>query len=208
MMYTKLIEKTKADSRIIQVIKANKKQAYRKLCAYALLVFAVAILLCLSAKLNAFGWLITLLCAVMAVAAPVFFLVRKKEAKIFVGKIERMEENREIVPRKGSGAIFGTSHKYALDEVYKLLIAITNENQETEVIFCSPQYEKILKIGDTLLTHSALPYPAHLSNPTKCICMHCGTMQASENLTCITCGANIYSIHQLTKLRTSTTGMF
>ena len=196
-MYTKLIEKIKADSHIIQAIKTNKNQAYRKLCAYALLVFAVAILLCLSAKLNAFGWLITLLCAVMAVAAPVFFLVRKKEAKIFVGKIERMEENRKIVPQKGTGAFGRTMLKTA--EVYELLVAITNEKQETEVIFCPSQYEKILKIGDTLLTHSALPYPAHLSNPTKCICMHCGTMQASENLTCITCGANIYSIHQLTK---------
>ena len=199
MMYTKLIEKIKADLHIIQVIKANKKQAYRKLCICAFFIFVFAILLCISAKFNALGWIITLLCAFAAVSVPIFFLMRKKEAKIFVGKIERMEENREIVPRKGSGAIFGTSHKYALDEVYKLLIAITNENQETEVIFCSPQYEKILKIGDTLLTHSALPYPAHLSNPTKCICMHCGTMQDSENSTCITCKANIYSIHQLTK---------
>lgn len=197
MMYTKLIEKIKADSHIIQAIKTNKNQAYRKLCICAFFIFIFAILLCISAKFNVWGWIITLLCAFAAVSVPIFLLMRKKEAKIFVGKIQRMEENRKIVPQKGTGAFGRTMLKTA--EVYELLVAITNEKQETEVIFCPPQYEKILKIGDTLLTHSALPYPAHLSNPTKCICMHCGTMQASENLTCITCGANIYSIYQLTK---------
>ena len=186
----------KNDAHIKEAIHQKKKATRKTLFLYSAVVVAFAFLLCFLASFDAWGWVITWGIAAIVIALLVFFLYHKQnDPKIFVGKIQRMEENREIVPRKGSGAIFGTSHKYALDEVYKLIIAITDENQETQVIFCPPQYEKVLKLGDTLLCHSLLPYPAHLSNPTKCICMHCGTMQAAENATCITCGANIYSLY-------------
>ena len=195
-MYTKLLEKMKTDTRVTQAIKAKKKQAQKKLFMYAAGVFVFALLLCVLAEFNILAWIITWIIAATAIVVP-FFVLMKKAAlqEIFWGKIARMEEDREIVPRKGSGAAFGTSHKYALAEVYKLLVAITDDGGATKVIFCPPQYEKVFEIGDTLLYHSALPYPAHLSNPTKCICMHCGTMQSSENSACITCGADMYSLH-------------
>ena len=109
--------------------------------------------------------------------------------------------NRDLREMAASGApegtiLFARTHLY-LNEERELIIAITAENGETQVIFCPPQYEKVLQIGDTVLCHSALPYPAHMSNPTKCICMHCGTMQASENTSCIHCGATVYSVYSL-----------
>ena len=194
-----IMKKIETDRRILQAKKEKRKKTHKAFLLYGFVVLFAAIFLCWRADFPVWAWILTGFSFVIAVALLLFFVCRLQKPKIFWGKIERMEENREIVPRKGSGAIFGTSHKYALDEVYKLLIAITNENQETEVIFCSPQYEKILKIGDTLLTHSALPYPAHLSNPTKCICMHCGTMQASENQLCISCQADLYNLFTIRK---------
>ena len=192
VMYTEILEKIKADPYIMKAIKHRRKNTLKGFCIYALFAFAFAILLCLSANSYAFGWIVSLLCAAMAVSVPAFYLLRKgKEAKIFVGKIERREEDRKIIPQKGTGAFGRSMLKTA--EVYELIIAIKDDNQVTQVIFCPSRYEKIMDIGDTILCHSALPYPAHLSNPTKCICMHCGTMQASENSSCITCGASVYS---------------
>lgn len=195
-MYTAIWEKMKTDAHIAEAIRSKHKQAQKKVFIYAAGVFVFALLLCILAKFETTQWIITWIIAVAAIVIPFFVLQRKSQnQKIFFGKIARMEEDREIVPRKGSGAVFGTSHKYALAEVYKLLIAITDESGATQVIFCPPQYEKLFKIGDTLLCHSALPYPAHLSDTTTCICMHCGTMQSAENSTCITCEADIYSLH-------------
>ena len=193
-MYAKLLEKMKTDAYIIQALKAKHKKTRKSLLIYAAVVFLFAIVLCFSAKWGELGWFIALFCAAIATLLPLCFLhYKKSEPKIFCGNITRMEEDRKIVPQKGTGA-FGRG-QLRTTEVYELLVAITNEKGETQVIFCPPQYEKICKVGDTLLCHSALPYPAHLSNPTTCICMHCGTMQASENTTCITCKAKIYSLH-------------
>jgi hypothetical protein len=161
---------------------------------YAAFLAVYALLLCILLKFTLTGWLVSWSIASAAIGIPFYILRRKmKNQKIFWGTIERIEEDREIVPRKGSGAVFGTSHKYSLAEVYKLVIVITDENGASHIIYCPAQYEKILQTGDTLLYHSALPYPAHLSNLTKCICMHCGRMQAAEKHTCYECGAELYN---------------
>ena len=195
-MYGKIIEKMKRDSRIATATKEKHKKGQREYFIYAAAVFVLPLLYALLAKLSLTGWIICAAIGILAAAVPYLVLRRvRKKPKIFIGKIVRMEEDREIVPRKGSGAVFGTSHKYSLAEVYELVVAVENESGETQVIFCPPQYETVLKIGDTLLIHPDLPYPAHLSNPTKCICMHCGTTQSAENPTCITCGADMYSVH-------------
>ena len=178
-------------------MKRRDKKERITLVVYAAVVLYIALAVYFLAELEFWGWIITLLSSIALIVIPVIFLRYKRKIKIFYGKIERIEEDRKIVPQKGTGAFGSLNSKTA--EVYELLIAITDENQATQVIFCPSQYEKLLKVGDVLLCHSALPYPAHLSNPTNCICMHCGTMQASENLTCITCGANIYSLYTLTK---------
>lgn len=195
-MYTAIEEKMKKDAHIIRALKERKNSVRKQFWMWAGVILVFALLLCVLAKFSLLGWIVTLLSAAVAVCVLAFVFSRcTKKAEIFLGKITRMEEDREIVPRKGSGAVFGTSHKYLLAEVYELLVAITDEKGETQVISCPPQHEKLLQIGDTLVCHSLLPYPAHLSNPTKCICMHCGTMQSAENPTCITCGADVYSIY-------------
>ena len=195
-MLTFIKEKMKKDEHIAKAIRQKRKRAYKRFFLFSAGIVVVAVTLGLLAQFRLLGWLITLLCTALVIALLLYVLVmRSGRGRVFCGKIAKMETEREIVPRKGSGAVFGTSHKYALDEVYELYIAVQNEEGATEVIICPPQYEKLLEIGDTLLCHSLLPYPAHLSNPTKCICMHCGTMQSAENKTCITCGAEIYSLH-------------
>ena len=193
-MYTAILERMKNDAHIKEAIHQKKKATRKTLFLYSAVVVAFAFLLCFLASFDAWGWVVTWGIAAIVIALLVFFLYHKQnDPKIFVGKITRMEEDRKIVPQKGTGA-FGRGHLRTA-EVYELLVAITDESGATQVIFCPPQYEKVLKLGDKLLCHSLLPYPAHLSNPTKCICMHCGTMQAAENTACITCGASIYSLH-------------
>lgn len=195
-MLNAVLEKMKKDPRIIQAIKEKQKQSRKGDFIYAAVAFALPVLYAFLAKLALTGWIICVTIGILAAAVPCLVLRRmRQKPKIFIGKIVRMKEDRKIVPRKGSGAVFGTSHKYALAEVYDLVVAVENEKGETQVIFCPPQHEIILKVGDTLLLHPDLPYPAQLSNPTKCICMHCGTMQSAENESCITCGADMYSIH-------------
>lgn len=195
-MYHQILNKMKSDTHIATAIREKRKQITKKLLLYTAGVCVFALLLCILAKFKTFEWIVTWGIAAVAIILPFCFLpVITKRQTVFLGKISQMEEERKIVPRKGSGAVFGTSHKYALDEVRELHIAITDENGRIQVIFCPPQYEKLFHLDDTLLCHSSLPYPAHLSNVTTGICMHCGTMQSAENETCITCGADIYSFH-------------
>ncbi len=192
-MYTEIFEKMKTDAHIAQAIKQKRKKMYIGLFVYAAVVLYVTLTACFLAEFETFGWLVTLLLAVALIVVPFVLLHHTRKTKIFCGRVERIEEDRKIVPQKGTGAFGGRNLHTA--EVRELLIAVTDENGETQVIFCPAQYEKAVKIGDVLLIHSALPYPAHLSNASQCICMHCGTMQASENTACITCKADIYSLH-------------
>ena len=197
-MYSEILARMRRDGRVVRAIKERHRAVRRGLFLYAVTAFVIALLVCLSAELQLLGWCVTWLLAAAAVLVPLYLLHRaQKRPKVLVGKITRMEEDRKIVPQRGS-EMFGRFHART-EEVHRLLIALTDERGRTEVIFCPAQHEKILKVGDTLLCHAALPYPAHLSNPTKCICMHCGTMQASENRTCITCGACIYSLYTTRK---------
>jgi len=193
-MYGKIIEKMKRDSRIATATKEKHKKGQREYFIYAAAVFVLPLLYALLAKLSLTGWIICAAIGILAATVPYLVLRRlRKKPKIFIGKIERMEEKRETVPKPGTG-VFGRL-PMGLAEVYDLVVGVTDEKGTMQAIFVSPQYETVLKIGDTLLIHPDLPYPAHLSNPTKCICMHCGTMQSAENPTCITCGADMYSVH-------------
>lgn len=195
-MYTELIQKMHTDARILQAVKESRKGSYKSFFIYCFLVLGFTTVICLWSKFEVWGFIASYLLAFALIAVSfVFFRRHKSKAKVFWGKIVRMEEDRKIVPRKGT-ILFARTHLY-LNEERELIIAITAENGETQVIFCPPQYEKVLQIGDTVLCHSALPYPAHMSNPTKCICMHCGTMQASKNTSCIHCGATVYSVYSL-----------
>ena len=197
-MYTDMVNKLKADPRVAQAINASYAQKRKKLLLYAIAVLAFALLLCLLASFGTVECVITFALAAVAVIIPVLLLRYKRGREtVILGTVERIEENREIVPQKGSG-VFGGNHVRTA-EIYRLLVAITDEKGLTQVIFCPPQYEKLIKVGDTLLWHSALPYPAHLSNLTSCICMHCGTMQDANSRTCINCGATLYNFYSVTK---------
>ena len=193
-MLNAILEKIKYDQHIIRAIKEKQKQKRKKLWVYAAAVMVFILLLGLVAQFSLRTWIIALAVALAAAFIPFCFVCRDgRKEKVFMGKIEKIEAYRRTVPQKGTGA-FGLFHNRVV-EVYELVIAITDDRGETRVIFCPPQHEIVLKVGDILLTHSKLPYPAHMSNPTKCICMHCGTMQSAENESCITCGADMYSLH-------------
>ena len=197
-MYTQIIEKLTRDARVLEVTAKKQRKVLVWLALAIASVYLVAILLCLAVEAEAplFITALALVTAAAAVSVCVFVRLAKKP-KIFIGKITRIETERKIVAQKGTGAFGRLPMRTA--EVYELVIAIENEKKETRVIFCPAQHEAVLKVGDTLLTHTALPYPAHLSNPTKCICMHCGTMQSAENERCITCGADLYTLFSVKK---------
>ncbi len=192
-MYQQISEKMKRDARIVQTVSRKQRQTIMRLSVAIFLVYLVALLLCLATQAEPPVWIFALAFVTAAAVVSVCVFVRwAKKPKIFIGQITRIETERKIVAPKGTGAFGRLPMRTA--EVYELVIAIEDGKKETRVIFCPAQHEMVLKEKDTLLCHSALPYPAHLSNPTKCICMHCGTMQSSEKTACITCGADLYNI--------------
>lgn len=149
--------------------------------------------LCWRADFPVWGWLLTGFSFAIAVALLLFFVCRLQKPKIFWGKIDKIGEDWKRVPQKGTGA-FGKL-PMSTAEVCELLVSVVNESSsDTYVFFCPSRYGNLLKEGEMVLHHSLLPYPALLSNPTKCICMHCGTMQASENQACISCQADLYNL--------------
>ena len=197
-MTSEILQKIEVDPLVLEAKKQKYKKLRKKLLLFSAAVFVFSLLLCLLGDFDALKCGITFFVAVVVVVAFFCFLHQKsKGERAFLGHIERIEEHREIVPQRGTG-IFGGNHVRTA-EVYQLLVAVTDEKGETRVMFYPPQYEKLLKVGDTLLLHTALPYPAHLSNLTSCICMHCGTMQDANSRTCINCGATLYNFYSVTK---------
>ena len=194
-MNNRIARKMQSDMRIFQTINKNTKKTYVFFIVSAIVVLYIAFMLCFLGELEIWSWIIVFGVVTMALIAFFFMLKNAQRPKCFCGEIVKIAEEWKRVPVKGSGA-FGRSHLKTC-EVRELQIAIIDERKDTHVIFCPSQYEQIFKIGDTVLSHSALPYPAHLSNLTKCLCMHCGTMQSATNETCITCEADIYSWYTL-----------
>lgn len=190
-----LSKKIEADPYIARTVAHKKRRLRKKLLLCAAVIFYIALTFGFLSKCGLLEWIGIILLSITVSLLPFGVARRKIKPKILLGKVTKMEEEWKRVPRKGTGA-FGSLHRYT-EEVRELHILVTDENGNMEVIFLPSQYEKIIQHGDVLLYHSLLDYPAHLSNPTKCICMHCGTMQASENLSCITCHAVIYSLHTI-----------
>ena len=193
-MLNKITEKMKHDLHIAQAIRGKRRQMRKKFLCAAAILFAFALFISLASHLTAVGWLITWSITVLVLAAAFFSVERyARRARLFLGRIERIDEDRSIVPTKGNERFSRFQERET--DVSAIIVGIMNEQGDAQVITLPPQYEKLLTIGDTLFLHSALPYPAHLSHPTQSICMHCGTMQSSENESCITCGADMYSVH-------------
>lgn len=194
-MYAKLFEKFKNDTYVARTIKQKQESACKKFLLYAAVLLMAAVLVCLLGKFEAKAWMITLLVVAMVAFLPFCFLPHyaKSKQKIFEGKVVRIDEKREIVPEKNAERFSRFQERET--DVCEIVVGIMGENGEAQVLLLPPQYEKILAIGDTLVTHAALSYPAHVSNLTTGICMHCGTMQSAENESCITCGADMYSLH-------------
>ena len=192
-MQAKLAQKMKHDPYIAGAMAEKQKAAYKTFFLFTAVVWVFCILLCLLAQFDGVAWAATLLLAAALSMALFWLLCRRKQTPaIFLGTVTRMEESRKSVPAKGSGA-FGRLPSYQ-HETYDLLVAVQSEAGETRVIMCAPEYEKLIARGDTLLLHPHLPYPANLSNPTTCLCMHCGTTQGTDRDRCSGCGANLYHV--------------
>lgn len=197
-METKLALKMKKDPHIARATAEKRRAGYKTFLLFAVLLWAFCVLLCLLADFDGVAWAATLACALL-VTVLLFWLItqRKSTSALFLGSVTRTEESRKTVPARGSGA-FGRLPSYQ-HETYDLLVAVTDAAGRTQVIVCAPEYEKLISLGDTLLLHPDLPYPANLSNPTACICMHCGTAQSVERDRCSGCGANLYSVRTVQK---------
>ena len=192
-MQTRLAQMMKNDPYIAGAMAEKQKAAYKTFFLSAAVVWVFCLLLCLLAQFDGVAWAATLLCAAVLSIVLFWLLCRRKRAPaLFLGTVTRMEESRKSVPAKGTGA-FGRLPSYQ-HETYDLLVAVTSGEGKTQVIICAPEYEKLIARGDTLLLHPHLPYPAHLSNPTTCLCMHCGTTQGTDHDRCSDCGANLYNV--------------
>lgn len=192
-MQAKLMQKMKKDPFIAGAAAKKQRARYKTFFLLFFTVWAFCVLLCLLADFDGVAWAATLACALLITGASFWLIcMRRSTAAIFVGRVTRTEESRKTVPARGSGA-FGRLPSYQ-HETYDLLVAVTDEAGHTQVIVCAPEYEKLISLGDTLLLHPDLPYPANLSNPTACICMHCGTAQSVDRDRCGGCGANLYNV--------------
>ena len=194
-----IFERIKADSYVQRAIRQKNKKFLLWLSLFAAVVLLFTLLLCHLASFAPHHWGIALAIAAAVAVVPflVFFFTRKP--KIHVGRITRIEETHKLIPEEGDEILRRWQPRRAEVETHQILVAFTDEEGEAEVLFLPPSYEKLLSVGDVLLSHSALPYPAHLSCPTASLCMHCGSVQAAENETCSTCGAPLYSVFTLKK---------
>ena len=192
-MTSSLYERIKTDPYVQKAVRKKNKRLLLWLSLFAAVCLLFALLLCHLASFPPHLWGISLAIAAAVAGAPyLIFLVRKP--KVHVGRITRIEETHKLTPEEGDEALRRWQPRRAEVETHEILVAFAGEEGETEVLFLPPFYEKLLAIGDVLLFHSALPYPALLSCPTAALCMHCGSVQAAENEVCSTCGAPLYSV--------------
>ena len=197
-MQTSVAQKMKNDPYIAKALAEKRRKTHKTLLLVLAVVWTFCVLLCLLAQFDGVAWAATLACALLVSVLLYFLFCRGKAAPVpFLGTVTRTEAVGKSVPAKGSGA-FGRLPSYQ-HETYDLLVAVTDESGKTRVIVCAPEYEKLIARGDTLLLHPDLPYPAHLSNPTTCICMHCGTTQSTDRDRCSACGANLYNVRTVQK---------
>jgi len=193
-----VLKRIQNDETISSIIRNSKLKKLKKLIYFIVGICSGLILAGLILKFKTAAWIIATLFAILiSVIAVCFYKFSKKS--FVIGRIQRIDHDNSLGITKGTGG-FGLNagvyttikSKHALD-----IKVVTNDDSTEEVysIVCPPQYERVLKLGDIILYHPYLNYPATLSNKSKCICMKCGTMQSTENSVCFECKTTLFNVN-------------
>lgn len=200
-MYT-ILEKIRNDATISSVICDAQRRKFIKLMLFIGCVFFIAILFAIVLKFQWIGWIVAIVSAVLLSAFAACHYKLSKPS-FLVGKIQNIEHDYRVVPTKGTAGFKWVRGN--MKNIHTLNIGVLtceNENEKVYSITCPSQYKRLLGIGDTILHHPYLKYPATLSHKTKCICMNCGTMQSTDKIVCFECQTTLFhfnAFYQSTK---------
>ena len=187
-----LIEKFSTFTKLSALIERNRVKRAKKALLKSIGTFAVAVILSAALSFSWIGWSITLTAA-LAISFLLFGRQGLFKREPVVGTVETIQHEYYTGQEKGTGG-FSQVHTYtAIRRQHNLLLTLRSpcDAQSYPKVICPSLYERVLSVGDTVLYHPDLTYPATLSNITTCICMNCGTMQDANASVCHTCGVEL-----------------
>ena len=197
-MNNDILKKIQNDGTISLIIHTIQKNKLKKLMLTTVGMFCIVVLSGIVFKFKPIVWIIAIL---FAVAVSGFMLLYYKFSKksFVIGKIQRIDHDNYLGTTKGTGGFgLGAGVYTTIKKQHMLDIKILTDENSIEKVYsisCPPQYERVLKLGDTILYHPYLSYPATLSNKSKCICMKCGTMQSTDNKVCFECQTTLFNFN-------------
>lgn len=201
MEHEKIIRKLDSCESLRATILKNKRKKIARKILIAALIYTLFIILLLIFKFKLLGWVLMLILATILsvlLCKPYQFFYND----IMVGIIESIRHDYSLQTKKGTKG-FSQSHIYtSIKEHHDIVMTLLplNGKQRKQEIICPPQYERIFRVGDTVLYHPHLHYPANLSNVTKCVCMNCGTMQSANNIECFNCKVGLLNFEAMHNL--------
>ena len=186
-----LVDKFNTFTELSALIKRNRVKRVKKALLKSVCIVAVAVILSAALSFSWIGWSIALIAAV-AVSLLFFGSQGLFRRGPLVGTIDKVQHEYYTGQEKGTWG-FPSVHTYtSIRQEHTILLTLRSSGEQSGVmVVCPSRYEKVLSVGDTVLYHPDLPFPATLSNITTCICMNCGTMQDSNASVCHTCGAEL-----------------
>lgn len=151
-------------------------------------ILAVAIILSFSLSLSPGGFVACLTVALLVaiLSLRLFELVHRPRAAVGVVDTIRHEYYQKHAKGTGGWERWYTAQIHTED----MVITLRGEDGAllSREIVLPARYARAIRLGDTLLAHPALPYPANLTSDTVCLCMQCGTMQGTNRTHCLSCG--------------------
>ena len=184
-----IIEKFNSFETLASIIKKNRARKAKKKIFLSVLILLFTVSLAVALQAGPLGLLFAVL---LSCLLSVLFLrvpeVFKKEGAQ-VGRIFAIRHEYENRTVKGTGGLprVHSSIRFTYDLVITLEDA-AGVPLKREIV-CSSQYEGAFSVGDLVLSHPDLAFPANLSHRTKCVCMQCGRMQDASRDSCLTCRA-------------------
>ena len=155
----------------------------------------VAVLVCAALDWTAVLWVVAI-SVTLLFCIPVFKLYEIFGSSPAVRKIEFIRHEYSTRFEKGTGGMPQVHTYTTIRQEHDLIFTLADTDGEngkrTEIVLPS-KYENFFNVGDILLCHPLLPYPANLSHPTSCLCMVCGTSQSAEERLCHHCGALLFN---------------
>ena len=189
-----ILKDVRGDKELLSIIETKRRKKAGKAVLYALPVCVVAIATA-AANLGFVGGALAFALSLLACGAVLLLAYHTANRPFIVGKVVAVDVESSWAPARGTG-IFGQFNN-RMSEKHDLVVLIgeseDRDPSKTHLFVCPASYGNALRVGDTVLYHPYLKFPANLSHPTRCICMHCGTVQPASGTTCITCDLNLYN---------------